>query len=65
MTSIELELSKKLLHAQEELLKISQWNDKLTIALCRLIRRVDALETVVEGMCIGRGSRGEGAEHAP
>jgi hypothetical protein len=55
MTHEEIELSKKLLHAQMRIEKMREEQDKLFVVVASLINRMRTLETVVEGMCVGRG----------
>lgn len=55
MTESEIELSKKILHAQEMALQTSTvlFMQSSMIELLQL--RIEKLEAVVEGMCVGKG----------
>lgn len=55
MTPVEIELSKKLLHAQMKIAELREEQDKLFIVAASLLNRMRTLEAVVEGMCVGRG----------
>jgi hypothetical protein len=54
MTPEEIELSKKLLHAQEEILELQADYGKLIVCTAQLVEAVKKHELLIDAMMIGK-----------